>query len=51
MDRRTEPPIWRTKVRYRKKMRYREDDGAVPRFFFLVGLALVMVWLTQQVWL
>jgi hypothetical protein len=30
-------------------MRYQEDDGAVPRFFFLVGLALVMVWFTQQV--
>jgi hypothetical protein len=30
-------------------MRYRKDDGAAPRFFFLGGLALVMVWLTQQV--
>jgi hypothetical protein len=30
-------------------MRYRKDDGAAPGFFFLVGLALVMVWLTQQV--
>jgi hypothetical protein len=28
-----------------------QDDGAVPRFFFLVGLALVMVWLTQQLYL
>jgi len=30
-------------------MRYRKDDGAAPRFFFLAGLVLVMVWLTQQV--
>jgi hypothetical protein len=29
-----------------------QDNGAGPRyFFFLVGLALVMVWLTQQLWL
>jgi hypothetical protein len=30
-----------------------QDDGAGPRFFFffLVGLALVMVWLTQQLYL
>jgi hypothetical protein len=29
-----------------------QDDGAGPRFFFfLIGLALVMVWLTQQFWL
>jgi hypothetical protein len=28
-------------------MRYRQDKGADP-FFFLIGLALVMVWLTQQ---
>jgi hypothetical protein len=27
----------------------RQDDGAGPRFFFfLIGLALVMVWLTLQ---
>jgi hypothetical protein len=25
-------------------MRYREDDGAAPRFFFLVGLALIMAY-------
>jgi hypothetical protein len=31
------------------KMRYRQDDGAGPRFFFfLIGLELLMVWLTQQ---
>jgi hypothetical protein len=31
------------------KMRYRQDDGAGPRFFFFwIGLALLMVWLTQQ---
>jgi hypothetical protein len=30
----------------------RSQDGAGPRFFFfLAGLALVMVWLTQQLWL
>jgi hypothetical protein len=30
-------------------MRYRQDNGAGPGFFFfLIGLALVMVWLTLQ---
>jgi hypothetical protein len=29
-----------------------QDDGAGSHFFFfLAGLALVMVWLTQQLWL
>jgi len=29
-----------------------QEDGAGPRFFFfLVGLALLMVWLTQQLYL
>jgi hypothetical protein len=33
------------------KMSYRNDD-ADPRFFFLlIGLALLMVWLTQQLYL
>jgi hypothetical protein len=33
-------------------MRHRQDDGAGPRlFFFLMGLALLMVWLTQQIYL
>jgi hypothetical protein len=32
-------------------MGYRQDDGADPRFFFvLIGLALLMVWLTQQLY-
>jgi hypothetical protein len=34
------------------KMSYRNDDDADPRFFFLlIGLALLMVWLTQQLYL
>jgi hypothetical protein len=28
-------------------MRYQQDNGA-DSFFFLIGLALVMVWPTQQ---
>jgi hypothetical protein len=33
-------------------MKYRQDDGAGARFFFfLIGLALLMVWLTQQFYL
>src|SRR5262249_25830702 len=36
----------------RTNMRHRQDDGAGPRlFFFLIGLALLMVWLTQQIYL
>jgi hypothetical protein len=31
-----------------EEMRYQRDNGAGPGFFFfLIGLALVMVWLTQ----
>jgi len=34
------------------KMSYRKDDDANPRFFFLlIGLALLMVWFTQQLYL
>jgi hypothetical protein len=34
------------------KMSYRNDDDADWRFFFLlIGLALLMVWLTQQLYL
>jgi len=33
-------------------MRYQRDNGAGPGFFFfLIGLALVMVWLTQKLYL
>jgi hypothetical protein len=29
-----------------------QDDGEGPRFFFfLIGLALLLVWLTQQIYL
>jgi hypothetical protein len=34
------------------EMRYQQDSGAVPGvFFFLIGLALLIVWLTQQFYL
>jgi hypothetical protein len=47
MDRWVEPPNLSRCAKMRSK-----DDGAGPRsFFFLAGLALVMVWLTQQLWL
>jgi hypothetical protein len=50
MDRRTEPPIWPPdESEIPDENEIPEDDGAAPRFFFLAGLALVMVWLTQQV--
>jgi hypothetical protein len=33
-------------------MRYQQDSGAGPGvFFFLIGLALLIVWLTQQFYL
>jgi hypothetical protein len=45
----SEELLGRASNRFRSgaKMRYRQDNGAGP-FFFLIGLALVMVWLTQQ---
>ena len=34
------------------RLRLRGSDGEGPRFFFfLIGLALLLVWLTQQIYL
>jgi hypothetical protein len=45
MDRWAEPPISPRGAKMRS-----QDDG-VHLFFFLIGLALLMVWLTQQLYL
>ena len=55
------PPMYRIPLRgFRagpltaaaRTMSYRKEDDADPRFFFLlIGLALLMVWLTQQLYL